>query len=49
MDETHMTIGKMCETFGVSARTLRFYETKKLLFPIRQGQNACSPEETAQG
>ena len=38
MDETHMTIGKMCETFGVSARTLRFYETKKLLFPIRQGQ-----------
>ena len=38
MDETHMTIGKMCETFGVSARTLRFYEAKKLLFPIRQGQ-----------
>ena len=38
MDETHMTIGRMCETFGVSARTLRFYETKKLLFPIRQGQ-----------
>ena len=38
MDETHMTIGRMCETFGVSARTLRFYETKQLLFPIRQGQ-----------
>ncbi len=38
MDENHMTIGKMCETFGVSARTLRFYETKKLLFPIRHGQ-----------
>ena len=38
MDETHMTIGRMCETFGVSARTLRFYETKKLLFPIRKGQ-----------
>ena len=38
MDETHMTIGRMCETFGVSARTLRFYETKKLLFPIRRGQ-----------
>ena len=38
MDETHMTIGRMCETFGVSARTLRFYETKKLLFLIRQGQ-----------
>ena len=38
MDETHMTIGRMCETFGVSARTLRFYETTKLLFPIRQGQ-----------
>ena len=38
MDETYMTIGRMCETFVVSARTLRFYETKKLLFPIRQVQ-----------
>ncbi len=38
MDKTYMAIGKMCETFGVSARTLRFYETKKLLFPISQGQ-----------
>ena len=38
MDETNMALGKMCEIIGVSARTLRFYDTKKLLFPIRQGQ-----------
>lgn len=38
MDETHMTIGKMCETFEVSAKTHCFYETKKLLFPILHGQ-----------
>ena len=28
----------MCEEFGVSARTLRFYEAKELLFPLRVGQ-----------
>jgi len=28
----------MCETFGVTARTLRFYESKELLSPIRDGQ-----------
>lgn len=28
----------MCATFGVTARTLRFYEAKELLFPIRDGQ-----------
>ena len=33
-----MTISEMCETFDVTARTLRFYETKELLSPIRQGQ-----------
>ena len=38
MDETHMTIGKMFETFEIRARTHCFYETKKLLFPIHQGQ-----------
>jgi len=34
-----MTIREMCDTFGVTPRTLRFYEAKELLFPVRQGQN----------
>jgi len=33
-----MTIREMCDTFEVTPRTLRFYETKELLAPIRQGQ-----------
>lgn len=33
-----MTIREMCDTFEVTPRTLRFYESKELLFPIRQGQ-----------
>lgn len=33
-----MTIREMCDAFDVTPRTLRFYETKELLFPIRQGQ-----------
>ena len=36
MNET-MTIREMCEAFEVTPRTLRFYEAKELLFPIRQG------------
>ena len=28
----------MCNEFDVTARTLRFYEAKELLFPQRQGQ-----------
>lgn len=28
----------MCDAFDVTARTLRFYESKELLFPIRDGQ-----------
>lgn len=32
-----MTISEMCEAFDVTPRTLRFYEAKELLFPIRQG------------
>lgn len=38
MSETQMTIREMCEAFDVTARTLRFYEAKELLFPIREGQ-----------
>ena len=37
-DGTHLTIRQMCDEFGVSARTLRFYEAKELLFPLRVGQ-----------
>jgi DNA-binding transcriptional MerR regulator len=32
-----MTIREMCTSFGVTPRTLRFYEQKELLFPIREG------------
>ena len=37
-DDKTMTIREMCEAFGVTPRTLRFYEAKELLFPIREGQ-----------
>lgn len=33
-----MTIREMCEAFDVTPRTLRFYEAKELVFPIRDGQ-----------
>ena len=33
-----MTIGEMCKSFDVTPRTLRFYEAKELLFPVREGQ-----------
>ncbi|CUH84737.1 MerR family transcriptional regulator [Thalassovita mediterranea] len=36
--EDTMTIREMCEAFQVTPRTLRFYEAKELLFPIREGQ-----------
>jgi DNA-binding transcriptional MerR regulator len=32
-----MTIREMCDAFEVTPRTLRFYETKELLTPIRVG------------
>ena len=32
-----LTIRQMCDAFGVTPRTLRFYESKELLFPLRQG------------
>ncbi|MEP4198612.1 MAG: MerR family DNA-binding transcriptional regulator [Aliishimia sp.] len=32
-----LTIREMCEAFDVTPRTLRFYESKELLFPIREG------------
>ena len=36
-EQTH-TIGEMCAEFDVTPRTLRFYEYKELLSPIREGQ-----------
>ncbi len=33
-----LNIREMCEAFEVTPRTLRFYEAKELLFPIREGQ-----------
>ncbi|RMH44658.1 MAG: MerR family DNA-binding transcriptional regulator [Alphaproteobacteria bacterium] len=33
-----MTIREMCEAFDVTPRTLRFYESKELISPIREGQ-----------
>lgn len=38
MTDTVMTIRQMCDAFDVTPRTLRFYEAKELLFPIREGQ-----------
>ena len=33
-----MNIRDMCAAFYVTPRTLRFYEAKELLFPVREGQ-----------
>ncbi|MEM7296099.1 MAG: MerR family DNA-binding transcriptional regulator [Pseudomonadota bacterium] len=35
--EDTCNIRTMCETYGVTPRTLRYYEAKELLAPIRQG------------
>ena len=38
MTNDTMTIRQMCDAFDVTPRTLRFYEAKELLFPIREEQ-----------
>lgn len=38
MSEALFSISEMCAKFDVTPRTLRFYEAKELLFPIREGQ-----------
>lgn len=38
MSDDTLTIREMCDAFDVTPRTLRFYEAKELLFPIRDGQ-----------
>ena len=39
MSESFKTIRQMCAEFAVTPRTLRFYESKELLFPQRDGQH----------
>lgn len=36
--QEYKTIREMCDDFDVTPRTLRFYEAKELLFPVRDGQ-----------
>ena len=38
MSDDLMTIREMCDAFDVTPRTLRFYEAKELLSPVREGQ-----------
>ncbi|PCJ05351.1 MAG: MerR family transcriptional regulator [Rhodobacteraceae bacterium] len=38
MTEETMSIREMCDAYKVTPRTLRFYESKELLFPIREDQ-----------
>ncbi|GAA6193130.1 MerR family transcriptional regulator [Phaeobacter gallaeciensis] len=38
MTDDTMTIREMCDAYDVTPRTLRFYESKELLFPFREGQ-----------
>ena len=38
MIEKTKTIRQMCDAHDVTPRTLRFYEAKELLFPVREGQ-----------
>lgn len=39
MTEDLMTIRQACDAFGVTPRTLRFYEARELIFPQRRGQH----------
>ena len=38
MTDDLQTIGEMCAALDVTPRTLRFYEAKELLSPVRDGQ-----------
>ena len=38
MSEELMSIRQMCDAFDVTPRTLRFYEARELIFPLRRGQ-----------
>ncbi|MEM8754011.1 MAG: MerR family DNA-binding transcriptional regulator [Pseudomonadota bacterium] len=38
MSERTYSIGELCAEFNVTPRTLRFYEQRELLTPVREGQ-----------
>lgn len=38
MSDDLLTIREMCDAFEVTPRTLRFYEARELLSPLREGQ-----------
>lgn len=38
IDAEFRTIKEMCDIYKVTPRTLRFYESKELLFPLKEGQ-----------
>jgi len=39
MGDELLSIRQMCDAFDVTPRTLRFYESRELLFPRRHGQH----------
>lgn len=38
MENEMLTIREMCDEYDVTARALRFYESRELLSPVRDGQ-----------
>ena len=47
-NETYISFKEMCEEFGVTPRTLRYYEYIELLSPLREGRTRWySPREVA--
>ena len=50
MPDTLLTIGEMCAEFGVTPRTLRFYEAKELIAPDpRAGRSGSTPGAAGRG
>ena len=45
MPETEYSISDLAQAFSITPRTLRFYETKGLLIPKRQGTNRVYSEK----
>lgn len=45
MPDELMTIKQMCDQYKVTPRTLRFYEAKEILSPIRQGRRGLYSKE----
>ena len=44
MHQDFWNIREMCDQFNVTPRTLRFYESKELLFPTRRGHKRLFTE-----